>query len=333
MTLQAPLGGVRDDEGDWPIAAAMINFPGVRRDGSAVQDDPPERWADTIAEVARAGFDHLDPTDSWLRIADLDPSRLDEFVGVVADAGLRMVSLSTSRRSILDPAAGDEHLAYSHRVVDTAAALGLEVVNFGLMQPLTAAQQEALWFWTEPGPRDPDDPAVRARAVGGFRELGRHAESVGVLVSLEMYEDTYLGTADGAVRLIEEIDVPAVGLNPDLGNIVRLHRPIEHWRSMLDTVLPHTNYWHVKNYLRMEDPATGAVLTAPAPLELGVIDYRTAVREAIDAGFRGAFCAEHYGGDGLSVSAANRDYLRRVLPVRNRVQRERTGAAGPGEPR
>ena len=35
---------------------------------------------------------------------------------------------------------------------------------------------------------------------------------------------------------------------------------------------------------------------------------------AIDSGFRGAFCTEHYGGDGLSVSATNREYLRRILP-------------------
>ena len=32
---------------------------------------------------------------------------------------------------------------------------------------------------------------------------------------------------------------------------------------MLDKLLPHTNYWHVKNYLRDEDPATGQVMTLP----------------------------------------------------------------------
>jgi hypothetical protein len=52
----------------------------------------------------------------------------------------------------------------------------------------------------------------------------------------------------------------------------------------------------------------------PAPLELGVINYRQAVRMAVDAGFDGPITAEHYGGDGLSVSALNRDYLRRIMP-------------------
>jgi hypothetical protein len=41
---------------------------------------------------------------------------------------------------------------------------------------------------------------------------------------------------------------------------------------------------------------------------------------AIDAGFRGVFLTEHYGGDGLSVTATNREYLRRVLPKRTPLQ-------------
>ena len=35
---------------------------------------------------------------------------------------------------------------------------------------------------------------------------------------------------------------------------------------------------------------------------------------AIEAGYRAPFYVEHYGGDGLSVSATNREYLRRILP-------------------
>ncbi len=299
---------------EWPIAAAMINFTDPPSDGTSVQDHPVERWADTLTQVADAGFTHVDPTDSWLRVADLAPERRADFAALVADLGLRMVSLSTARRSVIDPAHGDENLAYCHRVIDVAAELGIEVVSFGLFRALTEEQKRALWFWTAPGAVDPDDVNVWGTAVRRFRELGEHGERVGVGVSLEMYEDTYLGDADSSIRLLEEIDRPNVGLNPDIGNLVRLHRPVEHWKAMIDKVVPHANYWHVKNYYRAEDAATGAVMTMPAPMEFGVIDYRYAVRAAIAAGFRGAFCTEHYGGDGLSVSATNREYLRRVLP-------------------
>ena len=42
-----------------------------------------------------------------------------------------------------------------------------------------------------------------------------------------MYEDTYIGTVDGAALLLMTVDVPAVGTVADIGNLVRLHRPVE----------------------------------------------------------------------------------------------------------
>jgi sugar phosphate isomerase/epimerase len=292
----------------WPIAAAMLPF-------SSQQDADPTVWAAALAQVARAGFRFVDPTDSWLRVADLDAARLAAFREVVADAGLTVPAISTARRSVIDPRDADDNLAYSHRVIDTAAALGARHVSVSLMRPLTPAQRQVTWFWTVPGDTDPSDDSLWEPAVTRLRELGDHAESIGIDLSLEMYEDTYLGTASQAVRLVEEIGSPAVGLNPDLGNLVRRQGPIESWLEIIRATAPYTRYWHVKNVLRLEDPGTGTVLTAPAPLPSGVIDYRTAVGIVLDAGFSGGFCMENYGGDGLAVSAANRDYLESLLPV------------------
>jgi sugar phosphate isomerase/epimerase len=292
----------------WPIAAAMLPF-------SSQQDADPTVWAAALAQVARAGFRFVDPTDSWLRVADLDAARLAAFREVVADAGLTVPAISTARRSVIDPRDADDNLAYSHRVIDTAAALGARHVSVSLMRPLTPAQRQVTWFWTVPGDTDPSDDSLWQPAVTRLRELGDHAESVGIELSLEMYEDTYLGTASQAVRLVEEIGSPAVGLNPDLGNLVRRQGPIESWLEIIRATAPFTRYWHVKNILRLEDPGSGTVLTAPAPLPSGVIDYRTAVGIVLDAGFSGGFCMENYGGDGLAVSAANRDYLESLLPV------------------
>ena len=128
-----------------------------------------------------------------------------------------------------------------------------------------------------------------------------------------MYEDTYVGTADGAVRFLEEVGHEACGLNPDIGNFVRLHRPLEPVQDMLDKLLPHTNYWHVKNYLRDEDPATGQVMTFPVPMDIGLINYRAAIAQAVGLGFRGAFLCEHYGSDAITVIAKNRAYIRDLL--------------------
>jgi sugar phosphate isomerase/epimerase len=301
---------------NWPIAAAMIQYPGTLPDGRSVQDQTAEEWALAIADVADAGFTELDPTDSWLRIADLEPTRLDEFLAVVRQAGLTIPAVSTSRRNLIDRDRGAEYVAYGHRLIDTVAAIGAGAVSFGFFGELTAAQKHALWFWTADGIHNPDDQDSWNTAVARVRELGRHAAEVGIEVSLEMYEDTYLGTADSAVRFVRDVDLPNVGINPDLGNLIRLHRPIEHWQSMVEKTVPYARYWHVKNYFRTEDSKTGMIVTAPAPLEFGVINYRLAIRKAIEHGFASAFLCEHYGGDGLSVSATNRAYLRRILPPR-----------------
>jgi sugar phosphate isomerase/epimerase len=115
------------------------------------------------------------------------------------------------------------------------------------------------------------------------------------------------------VQFLKEVDHDACGLNPDIGNFIRLHRPIEPVQDMLDKVLPYTNYWHVKNYLRDEDPATGQVMTFPVPMDIGLINYRAAIKQALDLGFRGAFLCEHYGSDAITAIGKNCAYIRDIL--------------------
>ena len=129
-----------------------------------------------------------------------------------------------------------------------------------------------------------------------------------------MYENTLLGTADGALRLLADIDRGNVGLNPDIGNLIRApQRGDESWRDLVELTTPVANYWHVKNYHVIEQPGSASLLAIPAPMENGLIDYRWAVRFALRAGFTGPFCVEQYGGDRLGIAAQNRDYLRRIL--------------------
>jgi len=299
----------------WPIAAALLPFPGVRRDGTVMQDASAAAWEDTFRVVADAGFSSADLTDSWVRAGDLSDARLDELRAAADAAAVDLPALSAIRRSVIDDERADDNLAYSHRTLDAAARLGMTVVSFGLHRALTPEQRARLWFWTAEGHRDPDDASTWNAAVRRFRELGRHAAELGLLMSLEMYEDTYLGTGDSAVRLVEDIGLDNVGLNPDVGNLIRLHRPVEDWWSILEKVLPYSNYWHLKNYVRDEIPEKDVYVAMPSPMESGLIDYREAFELAIRCGFQGILCVENYGGDGLSVSASNRDYLRRrVLP-------------------
>ncbi|MEQ3553615.1 sugar phosphate isomerase/epimerase [Pseudonocardia nematodicida] len=298
----------------WPIAVCMHGFAPVGRDGVALHDAPAERWDAMFAEVASLGFTELELADSHIRPADLEPSRRDELLSIARGHEVKIISVHVQRQSVLQPGREDRNLAYAHRTIDAAAGMGMDVFSTGLHHPFSEAQKRALWFWTAPGWKDPDDAETRAFAVSRLRELGTHARDAGLPMSLEMYEDTYLGTAESAVQLIKEIGLDNVGLNPDIGNLVRLHRPIEDWRELHAATLPYANYWHVKNYARDEAGDGSWFTSTPTSLELGLINYRQVVRDAVELGFRGPFLMEQYGGDSLGVCATNRDYLRTLLP-------------------
>ncbi|BBG02059.1 MULTISPECIES: sugar phosphate isomerase/epimerase family protein [Pseudonocardia] len=298
----------------WPIAVCMHGFAPIGRDGIALHDAPAERWDALFAEVASLGFTELELADSHIRPADLEPSRRAELLSIAGGHGVSIISVHVQRQSVLQPGREDRNLDYAHRTVDAAAEMGMSVFSTGLHHPFSEAQKRALWFWTAPGWKDPDDADTRAFAVDRLRELGKHAQDAGLPMALEMYEDTYLGTADSAVQLIQEIGLDNVGLNPDIGNLVRLHRPIEDWREMHAKTLPYANYWHVKNYARDEAGDGSWFSSTPTSMELGLINYRQVVRDAVELGFRGPFLMEQYGGDSLGVCATNRDYLRTLLP-------------------
>ena len=298
----------------WPIATCLHGFRAVGRDGTAMHDAPAEVWDDMFAQVADVGFTLAELADSHVRPADLEPSRRDEFLAVAQSHGVGIPSVHLQRQSVIMPGQEERNLEYAHRTIDAAAEWGMEVFSTGLHQPFSEAQREALWFWTAEGPKDPDSREMWDTAVRRFRELGKHAAELGLIMSLEMYEDTYLGTADSAVRFIEDVGLENVGLNPDVANLIRLHRPVEDWRELYDKTLPYANYWHVKNYTRDERADGSWATSVPSTMEAGLINYRQVFRDAVAAGFNGIILAEHYGGDSLGVCATNQKYIRTLLP-------------------
>jgi sugar phosphate isomerase/epimerase len=306
----------------WPIATCLHGIPPVDRNGVALHDADSEVWDDMFTQVADVGFTLAELADSHVRPADLEPSRRDEFLAIARSHGVGIPSVHLQRQSVVMPGHEEENLAYAHRTIDAAAEWGMKVFSTGLHQPFSDAQRQALWFWTAEGPSDPDDPGVWNAAVSRIRELGTHAAEVGLPLSLELYEDTYLGTADSAVRFVEEVGLDNVGLNPDVANLIRLHRPVEDWRALFAKTLPYANYIHVKNYTRDEAADGSWATSAPSTMEAGLINYRQVFRDAAAVGFSGVILTEHYGGDSLGMCSTNQRYIRTLLP---REARDRGG--------
>ncbi len=146
--------------------------------------------------------------------------------------------------------------------------------------------------------KEPEDAGTWQLAVSRVRELGRHAEELGIEVSLEMYEDTYLGTADSSVRFVQEVGLANVGINADLGNLIRLHRPVEHWAGndgegcAFCQILARQNY---KPHRKIRHPASSSPIRPRSNSALSTIGRQFAWRWRMASD--SPFLCEHYGGD------------------------------------
>ena len=140
----------------------MLPFGNKDSHGGPIHDAEPEEWAKHLRLVRRIGFTEVDPTDTWVRVGDLSPERLADFKSVLSDVGLTIPAISTSRRSVMDPEHGEEYLAYSHRLLDVAAELGVPMVSFGFFQAVDGEQQQRLVVLAGRG-------LARRRVAGGAK--------------------------------------------------------------------------------------------------------------------------------------------------------------------
>ena len=270
-------------------------------------------WARELAEMRQAGFEAIDLVDSWLSPAQMTAVQLLELREILESLGLELAGVSVIRRSVIDPRDGQENLDFTLRSLDAAAALGAPIVSIGLHRPLLPAQKVSQ-FWMVPGPRDERDDANWALAIERIGVVASRAAELGMEVTLELHENTLVGSVEGAVRIVEGVGASNLGINPDIGNLIRVPQPLAFgWLDILQGALPYMNYWHAKNYIRLEHPATGIALSYPTELETGVVDYREAVRIAVAHGYTGPICIEHYEGDALGAIARGRRYLESVL--------------------
>ncbi len=128
-------------------------------------------------------------------------------------------------------------------------------------------------------------------------------------VSLELHEATLLDRSERVLRLLDRTAASNLGVNLDIGNLVRVAgEPAEPWRETVDRLAPHVNYWHLKNYLRVEH-LSGIALSAPCSIDMGEIDYRYALSVVLGHGYTGPLCLEHYGGDAFAAMQRGANYL------------------------
>ena len=147
------------------------------------------------------------------------------------------------------------------------------------------------------------------RAANGIADIARTAADLGIAISIEIHQNSIADNSWSALHLLELIDQPNVGLNPDLGNIYwTYHIPEESCEDAIAALAPHTNYWHCKDLYRVYIPDVERSIFLQVPLPDGDIDYRFAISAMLAAGYSGYLAIEgvrlgdQFYNDGKSVA-------------------------------
>jgi len=144
--------------------------------------------------------------------------------------------------------------------------------------------------------------AERDQNVDFIQGLSERARSRGIQLSLELHDDGLLDTPELCLDMLKRVASENVGLNPDLGNLIRSY-PDSDWRTALNSLAPRANNWHVKNYRGGQ----------PSPIWDGQIDYAEAFQIMRAAGYTGWVSIESYFGDVLDLQAKSLAWLKRIV--------------------
>lgn len=265
-----------------------------------------------LQSLVIAGFMAVELSDIWLDSRAMPPSQAKKLARMVADAGLSIIGLSTLG------------LEDANHALDIAQELGAQTFCIGLHKPPSAGR-ENVSFWANPPATAPAGDADFEALAASLQPLCKRAGNAGIRVVMEMNENAIIDRSAHVLRLLDMVDADNLGVNPDLGNLTRVTEPmIETWYETLNALAPHTEYWHVKNNLRMEHP-DGIIVTHPSAMEDGVIDYRIALQTLLACGFSGPIVVESYWGDRIGGLERSRIYLEKLTNQISQIRRASGG--------
>jgi sugar phosphate isomerase/epimerase len=147
------------------------------------------------------------------------------------------------------------------------------------------------------------------RTANAIAEVAKTAADQGIKIAIEVHQNSIADNSWSALHLLELINQPNVGVNPDLGNIYWTYdTPEESCEDAIAALAPHVVYWHCKNLYRANIPDLERSIFLQTPIPDGDIDYRFAIAAVLNAGYDGYLALEgvrlgdQFYNDGKSVA-------------------------------
>ncbi|MGH6924673.1 MAG: sugar phosphate isomerase/epimerase family protein [Propylenella sp.] len=268
------------------------------------QWEPP--YEDAIRRIAGAGFtaieliawnkDHLDNYWTKTKIADIRKE--------LTTSGLALSQLVHTPHDLssADKAKRDAAVVQWGKAVEVGADLGTPIVNMVSSHPFAMRDtQEMPRITTKPlvqkyatrdVPRDVDWDQNFRDYVDAMRRCAELCAKAGTRMSVEPHPGRYLANHDGALRLLEHVDHPAMGINFDPSHTF----PIGDFPNI-------TVYRLGKNIIHLHVSDNDGVTNVHWRPGMGKIDWLAMFQALKDVGYDGVVSIELEDVPGVSRGA------------------------------
>ena len=284
---------------DWDTKATVKELSFWREQGYEVAELLPDHYA-TEGFI----FDFTD--DEWAKTG-----------AVLEEVGVKIEGILGWRRmSFREPWVNDQK-EVMEKIAHIGELLKVNIIDVQPVFPLPFAPSaggpvrqlfRSLWDATS------GDFEIAAKVL---KEYAKRVGGFGASLALQMHPDGLCDIPKSTIRLMEMIDEPNIGINPDTFDNTWLYP--EYPGSIVPSaaeqcriIAPHVNYWHAKNWVRSLG-ADGLWKFQRTHLDEGDQPMSLMVQNLVDAGFSGGVILECGRGFEYSVAPAtllrSRDYL------------------------
>lgn len=292
--------------------SAFYSFDDHRGPGNELP--PPDVRAAWLAAVHARGFEGVEVGVHPVGTAD---EAVRDLGKELADAGVP-AAVIRGGGGFASPRTAGASRERVERAIHQAALIGCNLVNMTVStpahDPLGPGATGTGERISQGGSRyaSEDDFAVTARHL---QSLGTLAADLGVSIAIEMHQHSIADNSWSTLHLLDLVDLPNVGCNPDLGNLYWCYEePEETIERCIVALAPRAKYWHCKQLVRVHVPEVQHAYYLKVPMPDGDMDYRFAIAAMLDAGYPGALAIEGVReGDQLYRDGRSVAYAREVI--------------------
>ncbi len=292
------------------IAYAFRRCASYPYNGPGLPTDASER-RQFLAKAKEIGFDGIE-----LPAMSLGDAAVKTLRAELEDAGVPCVAIRGGGGAA-HPRVAAANKGRMEDAVHFASKVGASIVNSTVTTPPRDPSGKGTYRGesVSQGSSRYASEADYERTASAVADVANIAAELGVEISIEVHQNSIADNSWATLHLLELIDAPNVGINPDLGNIYWTYDiPEESCEDAIVALAPRVNYWHCKSLYRVHIPDLETAIYLQVPLHDGEIDYRFAIAALLDVGYDGYLAIEGVRyGDQFHQDGASVAYVKSVL--------------------